>query len=192
MPSSLAMRRLFSPIDPHLLLCFTSKAIPKLIVVWHSSETLSQRQTHSKHTPPPSSCNDNPSCSCLWPRCPRPSTPALKWSAPLWPACPSLGTVSLSLTLELIVWWLIHVLEEGKVVPLTCLRLSLRVCSKKRDERERRNIKPAAKHRRICFENVTYKRNGQLTVNKDFQVRGEAWIYLITYSFLDSSLVPDR
>lgn len=106
----------FSPIEPHLLRCFTSKAIPKLIVVLHSSETQSQRQTHSRHTPPPSSSNDNPSCSCLWP----PSSvleastpPPLKWSAPLWPACPSLGTVSLSLTLELIVWWLIHVLEEG-------------------------------------------------------------------------------
>lgn len=123
----------WSPIDPNLLLCFTSKVIPKLIVVLHSSETLSQWQTHSRHThthsifewttiPAVPACDPGPRGQAC---------PPLKWSTLLWPACRSLGTVSLSLTLEPIVWWLIHMLKQGKPVSLTCLHLSLRVCSKR-------------------------------------------------------------
>lgn len=62
-------------------------------------------------------------------------------------------------------------LQQGKPVSLTRLHLSLRICSKKKDEREKRNIRPAAEYCRICFENVpSFIRNGQFTVKKTFKL----------------------
>lgn len=85
---------------------------------------------------------------------------------------------------ELIVWWLIHMLSRGISVSLVCLRLSLRVCSKKKDERKGVLLDQQPNILWVCFENVTYKRNRQLIVNMSFKLEGRPIFLRSQFSFL--------